>query len=354
MKFARMARVLAPPPDAQAALLVRDRWSAARRRSWCPVRKMWQRAEVRTVLTGRQHHRLRMLDDHLMCRDGVGRSAPGTKSCENIGSTTELSNRSWDVPQICKGATAPSGRRRRNRRSPGCVVERLLCPGSSASPCFTASCCRDGSLAVIQPLWARKFPRFYGCLKGIATVHTCAHSTSTSLGRHCNTTRPSQSSSSGSVHPHLAGQVTYVCRSFWHEKERSCPTACATSHLLVDRDRILRNWSIYQTSIRAGSVLVDQRWLQWVNKLSLALKAGNLNKKLRISITLQQQKYSRVQPTQRHDCVPNAPAPASIGCAVSEFCKKCRNEVSGKRSAVSQDTTRAVVWRPTTTLTRTL
>ena len=42
MKFARMARVLALPPDAQAALLVRDRWSAARRRSWCLVRKMWQ------------------------------------------------------------------------------------------------------------------------------------------------------------------------------------------------------------------------------------------------------------------------------------------------------------------------
>ena len=38
----------------------------------------------------------------------------------------------------------------------GCVLGRLLCPRSSASPWFTASCCRDGSLAVIQPLWVQK------------------------------------------------------------------------------------------------------------------------------------------------------------------------------------------------------
>ena len=39
--------------------------------------------------------------------------------------------------------------------------------------------------------------------------------------------------------------------------------------------------------------------------------------------------------------------PASMGCAVSELCQKC--EVGGRRSAVSQDTTKAVVWRPTST-----
>ena len=88
----------------------------------------------------------------------VGRIAPGAKSCEDTRSTTELSNRSWNVPQICAAKRAPSGRRRRNRWSPGCVFERLLCPGIPASPWFTASCCRDGSLAVILLLWDQKTP----------------------------------------------------------------------------------------------------------------------------------------------------------------------------------------------------
>ena len=42
---------------------------------------------------------------------------------------------------------------------------------------------------------------------------------------------------------------------------------------------------------------------------------------------------------------------ASIQCTVSELCKKCR-KVSGRLSALSQETTTAVVWRPTTTLFR--
>ena len=46
----------------------------------------------------------------------VGRIAPRVKSCEDTRSTTELSNRSRDVPQICKGARTSSGRRRRNRQ----------------------------------------------------------------------------------------------------------------------------------------------------------------------------------------------------------------------------------------------
>ena len=43
----------------------------------------------------------------------VGRIALGAKSCEDTRSTTELSNRFCDVPQISKGARGPSGRRRR-------------------------------------------------------------------------------------------------------------------------------------------------------------------------------------------------------------------------------------------------
>ena len=76
-------------------------------------------------------------------------------------------------------------------QSPGCVLGRLLCPRSSASPWFTASCCRDGSLAVIQPLWVQKTSEVPSMFHGVTTAHTCAHSTSnacTRLGRHCNTT----------------------------------------------------------------------------------------------------------------------------------------------------------------------
>ena len=40
----------------------------------------------------------------------------------------------------------------------------------------------------------------------------------------------------------------------------------------------------------------------------------------------------------------------SIGCAVSELCKKNKNEISEELSAVSQDATGRVAWRPTTTL----
>ena len=39
------------------------------------------------AVSGRRHHRLRMLVDHLMCRDAVGRIAPGAKSCEDTRRT---------------------------------------------------------------------------------------------------------------------------------------------------------------------------------------------------------------------------------------------------------------------------
>ena len=39
--------------------------------------------------------------------------------------------------------------------------------------------------------------------------------------------------------------------------------------------------------------------------------------------------------------------PTSIEFKVSEFCKKCKDEVSGEHSLL--DTTKTVVWQPTTT-----
>ena len=49
------------------------------------------------------------------------------------------------------------GQGHRSKRCPSCVSERLLCLGSQhhhgSQLLLTASSCRDGSLAVIQPLW---------------------------------------------------------------------------------------------------------------------------------------------------------------------------------------------------------
>ena len=51
-----------------------------------------------------------------------GRVAPGAKSCETPRIATNFSIRGWDVPQVCEGACAPSGRRRRSRRYSGRVL----------------------------------------------------------------------------------------------------------------------------------------------------------------------------------------------------------------------------------------
>ena len=179
-------------------------------------------------------------------------------------------------------------------------------------------------------------------LEGVAKAHTCAHSMN-SLGRHCNTTRFSQSSSYGSVHSHLAGDLHASVRASGVEKERSCHTACATSPELVAASR---TGVSTKTGIRDGSVLVDQRWLQWVNKLFSALKAGNQEENISNFDYLAAAKMFKTA-TVRLSTKNVTVAPASIGCAVSELCKKCEDEVSGRRSAVSQDTTREVAWRPT-------
>ena len=229
-----------------------------------------------------------------------------TKSCEDTGSTMELSNRSWDAPQICKGARALSGRRRRNQRSPGCVVERFLCPLSSASPWFTASCCRDGTLAVIQPLWTRKLPRFHQCLKGFrqftpartrrAMPASVWEGIATQLA-HIN-------------HPHMAAFILILLvklhasvRASGIEKERSCPTACATSSVWVDRDPKLpesaMGRSLWISNGFSGSTSSRphskrETWKK-ISEFRLPCSSKNI------------QECNRRFGTQRHDDVPNAP-----------------------------------------------
>ena len=91
-----------------------------------------------------------------------------------------------------------------------------------------------------------KFSRFH---REAAATHTSALPTShagTSLGKNANTAHPFQSSPNGGVHPHIAEDLHASVRASGIEKKRSCPTACATSPMLVDRDRSFRNWSVYQ------------------------------------------------------------------------------------------------------------
>ena len=71
----------------------------------------------------------------------------------------------------------------------------------------------------------------------------------------------------GSVHPHLAVDVHSPVRVSGIEKEGYCPTAGATSPILVGRDRSFRNWSVYPDRCpRLVGPHGDQHF-QWVNKL---------------------------------------------------------------------------------------
>ena len=68
----------------------------------------------------------------------------------------------------------------------------------------------------------------------------------TSLGRHCSTLDPSQSSPYGSVQPPLPGEDLRPSKLPALRKMGSYPTTCATSSMLIGRDRSFRSWSVYQ------------------------------------------------------------------------------------------------------------
>ena len=83
--------------------------------------------------------------------------------------TKDFSNRAWDVPQVCTRAPALSSSKTSKSTVPWSLTRRI-----ALSRTFAASCCRDGSLAVAQPLWSRKLPRFHRCLNGWGQL-TLAH-----------------------------------------------------------------------------------------------------------------------------------------------------------------------------------
>ena len=172
---------------------------------------------------------------------------------------------------------APSGRRRRNRRFPGRAFECLLCPGISASPWFTASCFRDGSLAVIPPLWVQTTSEVPSMFEGLATSHTCAHSTSnacTSLGKQCVTAHLSQTSPYDRVQPHLAGNVNASVRASGIEKDLVPPLVPLLPRLSI---AIAASETVVSTKNRGSAmrVLMDWSWLHWVDKLLPACTQGS-------------------------------------------------------------------------------
>ena len=78
----------------------------------------------------------------------------------------------------------------------------------------------------------------------------------------------------------------------------------------VDRDRSFRSWSIYQN--------MDPRWVR---------KSGGIG--------------SNCQPRRVKQAPHHVPNTSQWCQRVSKLCKKCRDEFSGRRSAVSQNTTKA-------------
>ena len=177
--------------------------------------------------------------------------------------------------------------------------------------------------------------------EGVATAHTCAHPTSsTSLGRHCDTITILN-------HPHMAVFILIVLLTYLRQSNASG----------TEKRRILSHCLCH---------FHQDRNPRWVGRHRPALasmgqqtpdgtqggKSGGNNLEIRLPCSSKnvQDCKNRHFGTQRHDRAPVEPT--SLGCAVSDLSKKCRDEVSGERSAVSQDTTKAVVWRTTTTLFR--
>ena len=102
----------------------------------------------------------------------VGRVTPEAKSCEN--------NRAWERSSKVYNSASVEGVE---------IVGALVAysKDSLTLPWVAASCCRDGSLAVVEPLWVLETSTLAPMSEWVATTYTCSHPTSnadTSLGRH--------------------------------------------------------------------------------------------------------------------------------------------------------------------------
>ena len=166
------------------------------------------------VVSGRRYHRLRNLVEHPTCRDGRLEESLIRKAVSSLAARRSHQTALGKFSNCAEKHVSP-GRRHRSQRCPSCVSERLLCVGSSTSPCFTASCCRDVSLAVTQQL--RVQPLAW------------------------------ESSSCGSANPLSAGSVYIRPSTFLEMKKKDLgPSLVPFLPCESVRDHSLRNESIYQ------------------------------------------------------------------------------------------------------------
>ena len=214
-------------------------------------------------------------------RRKVGRIALGTKSCQDTRSTTQPPNRSWDAPQICEGALP--------------LVEDVEIDGvlvAYSNDCFVEGVQHHhGSqlLAAVMDRWPSFRPLWVQKTSVVPSMSAGDRSHLRALDEQClhQSGKALQDNSPFSII--LVWQrafdlillVTYMRPSellALRKKELVPPLRQFSRE--VDETGVSA-----KTRIRDGSVLMEQRWHQWVNKLLPALKAGN---------------------PEEHDYVPNA------------------------------------------------
>ena len=129
------------------------------------------------MVSGRRQHRLRMLVDHLMCRDG--------RSEESLLERRAV--RALAARQNCRTALRTFQKFAKERMLPlvGDVeIDGALVP--YPNDCFVQGVQHhmvhsDGSLAVIQSVWVQKTAGVPSMFEVVAAAHTCMHRMSKEL-----------------------------------------------------------------------------------------------------------------------------------------------------------------------------
>ena len=168
------------------------------------------------VVSGRRHHRLRMLVDHLMCRDGrseeslverrVARTLAAPRNCQTALGT---------FLKFVKERALPLVEDVKIDGSAGCVLERFLSKEFSIIAVRRLPAAVDGSLAVIQPLWVQEtaeVPSMFEVWQQLTPART-RRAMSASLGRHRNTTHPPAFVALRKILPHRLRHFSLVGRS---------------------------------------------------------------------------------------------------------------------------------------------
>ena len=225
----------------------------------------------------------------------VEKVAPGAKSCENQRSGTVLKCVKKNVLHLVEnveidGTLVANSRYCFAQGIPHHHGLQLLSAEMDRWQLFSRSC-------------SSKLQRFHRWFERVVTAHAGAYPTSnagTGPERHCVTAHPSRTSPYDTVHLPFAYDVHAPVRVSGIEEERSCPTASATSPLLVGRNRSFQNWSVYQDK--------SPRWVgphgpglaHCVYKLLPALKAENPeDKNLEFWLHCSSQRCSTQQPFLR-------------------------------------------------------